>query len=310
MSDTWRVDDMSITKLVEYQRGERPLGYFFPALAGDAAVPAPAPSDPASVDPATGNLIMSFHSYLVRTLEHVTLIDTGIGVGKTLPMSPSWDGHQDDRWMRSLHDAGHAPKEVDYVICTHLHAGHVGWNTVSSNGRWQPAFPNARYIFVDRELAWAREWLRDHANDDSVVARSRRSAWEQSIQPILDAGLADVVGSTHVVSDHLRLIPAAGHTPGHVAVAAGRGTDHAVFTGDIAYSPLQISMPDLRLAVDADPAQAIETRRAFVARYADTGTLVCTMHFPAPSVGRLRTTADGVGLLYVTPDPYPDPAAQ
>jgi len=43
------------------------------------------------------------------------------------------------------------PEDVDYVLCTHLHADHVGWSTRLVGGRWVPTFPNARYLFVRRE---------------------------------------------------------------------------------------------------------------------------------------------------------------
>ena len=41
-----------------------------------------------------------------------------------------------------------------------------------------------------------------------------------------------------------------------------------------------------------DAAQAKQTRRAFLERYTETDTLVCTAHFPLPSAGRIVTEGD------------------
>ena len=38
------------------------------------------------------------------------------------------------------------PEEIDFVMCTHLHVDHVGWNTRLENGKWVPTFPNAKYV--------------------------------------------------------------------------------------------------------------------------------------------------------------------
>ncbi|HYP38391.1 MAG TPA: MBL fold metallo-hydrolase, partial [Stellaceae bacterium] len=107
---------------------------------------------------------------------------------------------------------------------------------------------------------------------------------------------AQLVTSDHVLDDHVRLTPTAGHTPDHFAVCAGRGGDQAVFTGDLIHSPIQARYPDLVMRVDYDQKQASATRRAFLERYCDTPTLCCTMHFPSPSVGRIRRWGDGFRL--------------
>ena len=39
--------------------------------------------------------------------------------------------------------------DIDFVMCTHLHVDHVGWNTRLENGRWVPTFPKARYLFSE-----------------------------------------------------------------------------------------------------------------------------------------------------------------
>ena len=103
------------------------------------------PMDPACWDETGRNLIMSTHSWLVRTPKYTLLIDTGIGNQKTRRL-PIFD-HLNEPFLERLAGAGVRPEDVDYVLLTHLHMDHVGWNTQLIDGRWIPTFPNARYVF-------------------------------------------------------------------------------------------------------------------------------------------------------------------
>jgi len=111
--------------------------------------------------------------------------------------------------------------------------------------------------------------------------------------PVVEARRADLVRDDFAIGDHLRILPTPGHTPGHVAFAAGRGKDDAVFCGDIMHSPLQTRYPELSPNFDVDPALAAKTRRDFMERYCDTDTLCCTAHFPSPSTGKIRRRGNG-----------------
>lgn len=99
-----------------------------------------------SVDCATGSVLLSVHRWLVKSPHHTILIDTGIGNDKNRPTMPMMD-HLQDPYLDRLAEAGVEPAAVDYVLITHLHADHVGWNARRSGGQWIPAFPNARYVF-------------------------------------------------------------------------------------------------------------------------------------------------------------------
>ncbi|MFD4245335.1 MBL fold metallo-hydrolase [Streptomyces sp. NPDC058525] len=111
--------------------------------------------------------------------------------------------------------------------------------------------------------------------------------------PLVDAGLLDLVETDHRVCEGVRLEAAPGHTPGQVAVVVESGEERAVITGDLVHHPVQFIEPDLPGMADVDAVLAAATRRAFVERYADTGTLVIGTHFPAPTAGLFRRGGDG-----------------
>jgi glyoxylase-like metal-dependent hydrolase (beta-lactamase superfamily II) len=228
-------------------------------------------------------LILSFQSYIVRTPHHTILVDSCIGNDKPRPLRPKWNMKTDDSYMRALAASGFSVGDIDFVMCTHLHVDHVGWNTRLENGRWLPTFPNARYVFGRQEFDY---WTEQNA-------KTPVPPFGDSVLPIVEANKAEIVRNDYTIGDHVRILPTPGHTPGHVAFTMGRGKDDIVLSGDLMHSPLQTHYPELSAKFDVDPAQAAVTRRGFLERYCDTDTLCCTAHFPSPSTGKIRRRGDG-----------------
>jgi glyoxylase-like metal-dependent hydrolase (beta-lactamase superfamily II) len=226
----------------------------------------------------TDTFIMAFQSYVVKTPHHTILIDSCIGNDKPRPQRPKWNMKTDDTYLRALNAAGVSVDDIDFVMCTHLHVDHVGWNTRLVNGRWVPTFPKARYVFAKQEFDY---WSEQNA-------KAEVPPFVDSVLPVVEAKRHELVGNDHQIGDHLRILPTPGHTPGHVAFTFGRGNDDAVFSGDLMHSPLQTLYPELSIKFDVDQAQAAKTRRSFLDRYCDTDTLCCPAHFPSPSVGKIR----------------------
>jgi len=228
--------------------------------------------------------IMTFQSYVVQTPHHNILIDSCVGNDKTLPHMGGWHKRQGRDYELALAAAGLRYEDIDYVFCTHLHADHVGWNTRLVAGKWAPTFPKARYVFSADEV---RFW-------EGQYARAGIQVFEESVLPVLEAGRADLVADNAVIGDHVRLLPTPGHTPHHVAVLLGKGRDEAAFAGDVLHSPLQWRYPDLASVIDRDGAAAAAvSRRGFLERFAETGTVCCFAHTPAPSAGFVRRLGGG-----------------
>ena len=186
--------------------------------------------------------------------------------------------------MDGLAALGLGVDQIDFVLCTHLHVDHVGWNTRLQDGRWVPTFPNARYVFDRGEYAY---W-------EGENAKAANPVFNDSVLPVVEAGRADLVaGADFGIGDHLRLMPTPGHTPGHVSVLLGRTGDVASVTGDIIHSPLQARYPDLSIGFDVDAKQSAHSRRAWLERMAETPTICCMTHFPSPSIGRIKRWGEG-----------------
>jgi glyoxylase-like metal-dependent hydrolase (beta-lactamase superfamily II) len=283
MSSSFTADDLAIHRIIEQESSFLPALDLLPGLTPELlAENRPWMRDAAALD-AEDVLILCFQSYVVKTPHHTILVDSCIGNDKPRPLRPKWNLKTDNTYMRALATAGLCVDDIDFVMCTHLHVDHVGWNTRLEDGRWVPTFRNARYVFGKDEFDY---WTAQNAT--APVAQ-----FVDSVLPVVEAKRAEIVRSDYEIGDHLRILPTPGHTPGHTSFALGRGKDTAVFTGDLMHSPLQARYPQLSAKFDVDQAQAAATRRQFLERYCGTDTLCCAAHFPSPSAGRIRRWGDG-----------------
>ena len=224
-------------------------------------------------DETVNDLGSRIQTYLVRTPRHTVLIDTGVGNDKARAASPAWHLRQ-GTYLDDLSAAGVTPEQVDVVLCTHLHVDHVGWNTRLVDGRWVPTFPRASYVFVGPEWEFWK-W-------ESESGREASGCIADSVLPIVEAGQALLVDSTHAVDPWLAFEPSPGHTPGHVSVRLTTTAGRAVFSGDVMHRTVQVAEPQWSSKFCYEPQRAAETRRAFVEQHADSGVLVLAAHFPRP----------------------------
>ena len=152
-------------------------------------------------------VVMSLHTWVIRLGGKTVLVDTCIGNHKDRMPAERWH-QQDNPYIERLAAAGVAPEEVDYVLCTHLHVDHIGWNTRLDNGRWVPTFPNARYLFSRTEY---EHFLASAEGMD-------KASFDDSIVPVVETGQAEMTAGEHGIAEGMWIEPAPGHTPGHVAL--------------------------------------------------------------------------------------------
>ena len=278
----WRIGDVTVTKIVELEAtgGSR----FILPDATPEAVREERWLYPHFMD-ERGRLRMSVHALVVTTPTRRILVDTCIGNDKERAM-PTWNRLQ-GRFLADLEAAGCPPESVDTVLCTHLHVDHVGWNTMLVGGRWVPTFPRARYLMGRVEFDY---WQRQQTD------REHRTVFADSVAPVEQAGLVDLVDADHRVADEITLVPTLGHTPGHVSVRIVSKGDDALITGDFLHHPCQMARPEWVSSADYDAEQARRTRRDVFARLAGTRTLVIGTHFATPTAGRVVPAGDAFRL--------------
>ncbi|MDP6705901.1 MAG: MBL fold metallo-hydrolase [Alphaproteobacteria bacterium] len=276
--------DIAVERLVEAEGPSFFPAFIFPEHDPDALEAERSWTEPHFYDPASGRFIMSLHSYIIRTAHHTILVDTCVGNDKERPSTKPWH-HLQTPWLENLGAMGMPPESVDFVLCTHLHVDHVGWNTRLENGRWVPTFPNAKYLFNKTEYAhWEAEAKAEAGADRSGAGDD---CFGDSVLPVVEAGQVLFVEGDHAIDDALQLEPTPGHTPGHVCLNLEAGGARAVFSGDLMHHPVQCAYPEWNSRFCVDPAQSRATRQGFVERHADTDTLILGAHFAAPTAGRI-----------------------
>ena len=281
--------DITINRVIEMEAPLFDPLTFFPSLGKERLDENRSWLEPRFVDKATGKMVLCIQSYVVQTKHHNILIDTCVGNDKPRSHRPFWDKMKSDTYERGLKAHGLTFADIDFVMCTHLHVDHCGWNTKLENGRWVPTFPKARYLFADKELAfWTERQKKDPDGCPWVT---------DSVLPIVEAKRCDIVTSSHVVDDHMHFIPTPGHTIDHFSVRVGKKGADCVITGDMIHSPIQARYPEVGMMSDWNSEVAGQSRHKLFGDLCDTSTLVCTAHFPSPSTGRMTRWGDGFKFI-------------
>ncbi len=278
--DHWQIGNVTVTRIQEM---EIPIPY-------NEAAPFMAAATPEALKPISwlypdyvtpeGHLRLSIHALLVDAPGIKLVVDTCVGNDKPRGITGGQALQTD--FLARLESAGWHPDAVDVVVCTHLHVDHVGWNTMKVGDTWQPTFPNARYLIGRDEYEF---WSKDTDADQMAIMAD-------SVAPIFDAGLTDLVETDHVISPEIRLIPTTGHTPGHVSVVIESEGSRALITGDFIHHPCQIAHPEWTVGFDTDQDAAAACRTGMLDDLVDSPTLVIGTHFATPTAGKIVTEGD------------------
>jgi len=273
----WRVGGVNIVSIME-SADRIPWAPLFPAKSSelykkyDWLVP--------RFITAEGEIILAVQAFVLSAGDRRIVVDTCVGNDKARELEHC--SNLQTAFLEDLAADGFPPDSIDTVLCTHLHFDHVGWNTRVIDGRWQPTFPNARHLFGRREWEHCQKLLRDNSGDVRHIV--------DSIQPILGAGLADLVETNHRLTPNMWLEPTHGHTPGHVSLHILSEGMEAIITGDVFHSLVQFAEPEICSAACVDKEMSRKTRREFLARYENRPVRLFAVHFNDP-VGRVVRSA-------------------
>jgi glyoxylase-like metal-dependent hydrolase (beta-lactamase superfamily II) len=295
MNLSWQLGDTKITRIEELIGPLFDPVRFFPDFHKDLIKKHQDWLLPNHLDMTSGRIIASMHSWLVETPHHKILIDGCIGNDKD--RNPYRDWHQmQTNWPAKLQYAGVSPAEIDYVLCTHLHVDHVGWNTQLIDGSWQPTFPRARYVFSKVELAQLEQSLQNLDDSDQFALVNKKTYYD-SIAPIL--GQTDLVVESHdLISDRLSIQLTPGHTAGSITLSVASEGEGARFCGDICHHPLQAYEPWMNSAYCELPNEAIDARRTLLETCAEDNLLLMPAHFGPSHAAYVDRRGDSFSLRW------------
>jgi glyoxylase-like metal-dependent hydrolase (beta-lactamase superfamily II) len=213
---------------------------------------------------------------LVETGGRLVLIDTGV----------PGDGDGEAPLLTELDAFGIRPSEISMVILSHAHEDHLGG--LLHHG--DPVFTDAQHLLTEAE------WQYWDVGDDPLelsqpMFSSMRQAAMSYLEPVRRAELLTLVTGEVAVGPGIRVLPAPGHTPGHLAVEVTADAEVLMYLGDALLHEAMVANPDWTGLVDADAATTRETRRALLSRANERAAVVTGGHLRG--TGRVERAGDG-----------------
>lgn len=267
------VGDWQITKVCE-QIAPFPMGVLFTPHRAEM-----------SEELAQQTAEMSIHSWVLRNAEHTIIIDTATGNGRNRANKPLF--HQlNTAYAENLTAAGVDPAAVTLVLMTHIHTDHVGWNTTQRDGKWQPMFPNARYVCSALELARCQ-------NDPAA-----QELYLDSILPLIEAGQLDTINvqDSPLFAGALRYMSTPGHCSDHASIVLESGGESAIFAGDVMHNEIQFKYPAWNSLFCVDQPLAIHSRQRVVDWCQQHQAIWFSTHFAGSSCGRVSLDGQWIPL--------------
>jgi glyoxylase-like metal-dependent hydrolase (beta-lactamase superfamily II) len=233
---------------------------------------------------------MQYSGLLLRAGGRTILVDSGAGAEMSARI-----GARAGRLSESLAATGTAADEVDIVVISHAHMDHIGGlTTLDPGGTRVPVYARARHYF------WRGEW-EYWTSEENLATQSHEILAEGArmhLPPLREAGLVALVDAETEIAPDVRIIPAPGHTPGHVALLIGADQVGALYLGDAVITELGIEHPDWISMPDTlhgPPEATVATRRALLERAVAEQRVVIAAHMPPR--GRVTRADGGYRLL-------------
>lgn len=119
------------------------------------------------------------------------------------------------------------------------------------------------------------------------------AAVQNNIPPLVAAGRLRLVEGDHEPVPGVQILPAFGHTPGHLAVLISSGRQQLLYGADALVHPVHVKHPDWNTVFDVLSEQAVRTRRQMLDRSASDRCLTFHYHFPFPCIGSVSRWKGG-----------------
>lgn len=226
-------------------------------------------------------------SLLIRTGNHNVIVETGIGDKFDAKFADIYSVNHSSTLPDELKRRGLRPEDIDFVINTHLHFDHCGWNTRREGGKVVPTFPRARY-YVQRG-----EW--EHALEPNE--RDRASYIGECFQPaerqteLLD-GDGEILPGIQV-----EVMP--GHNRHMQCVRIESEGEQAYFISDLVPTHLHVRYPWV-MSFDLYPLETLANKKRLLPQLAERGATVIFPHDATMPCARLvekdgKITAQSAG---------------
>lgn len=229
---------------------------------------------------------MVMRSMLIEVDSRRILVDTGFGEGRIEKFKSIYNFKSGKDFMDdTLKVAQLKRDDITDVIITHLHFDHNGGSTTDKDTNPKPTFPNARYYIQKRQL--------DHAR--SRFERDMASYFPEDFEPLMEAGVVDLVDGEWQLMDGIECIVCNGHTPGmQLPVVRDLGRT-LIYGADLIPLASQFALPWI-MGYDLYPVTTLEEKRRILTQAAEENWIFFFEHDPNHITGRVIKTERGFSL--------------
>lgn len=211
--------------------------------------------------------VSPFICLLIRTEQHLILVDTGYGIVDFMPNA--------GRLGQNLQSLGITPQDIDTVILTHGHRDHLYGVTDDATG-------NVTYSHA-RHVMWRSEC--EFRNSEEGIEYDDGDACRK---------LAAIAGQLELIDSETEIVPgiyavhAPGHTPGHMALSIVSEGEHLLDFVDVVGHPIHMEHPEWNMRTDYQPEVAEQTRRKLLRQAVDQQARILAYHFDFPGLGYVQ----------------------
>lgn len=212
---------------------------------------------------------LSTRCLLLKSSGKNILIDTGIGGFWEDKFKQIYRVEYKSLLETSLEENGIKPEEISDVILTHLHFDHTGGSTKLSDGKWIPAFPNAKYHVQKKHFEWAI----------NPSERDKASFVQNRFMPLIEHGVLNFIDGENSFDDEIEFIIINGHTPGQQMVKISDTSNTLLYCGDLMPFSSHIPVPYV-MGYDLQPIVTVEEKKKILPRAAAEGWKLYFEHDP------------------------------
>ncbi len=220
-------------------------------------------------------ITLGLNSLLLIKRNEVILIESGLGEIEDHKFQDIYEVKREKTLIDSILEKGISHEDIKYVINTHLHFDHCGWNTIKGEKSFKPTFPKAKYII--QKMEWESA-----LNPDE---RSTKSYLKERLTPIQKYGNLELIDGDAEIYEDLKLIHLPGHTKGHQCVLIEGKDEKIFFAGDLiptsAHFPLSYIM-----AYDLFPLETLNNKKKILEKAYGEKWLFALYHDPKYVIGR------------------------
>ncbi|MEW6196154.1 MAG: MBL fold metallo-hydrolase [Bacteroidota bacterium] len=214
------------------------------------------------------------------------LIDTSLGSGWDEKFMRIYNVNQNGKLLTdALNGYGFKPDEITDVLLTHLHFDHTGGSTTFANGKWVPAFPNAKYHVQKKHFEWAL----------NPTERDRGSFIANRFMPLHEEGLLHLIDNQKQFDDEIEFIVINGHTFAQQMIKVSDGNQTVLYCGDLLPFASHIPVPYV-MGYDLQPLETVREKKELYPKAIEENWFLFFEHDPEIAMATIKKTEKGFSV--------------